>query len=144
MSSMNSSSPSSRIFHQCAHGPDSHRGPQRATDKHVWGSGDTQQVRSSWLPGREGLGAVSAEGTSAHFLPAPFPGQKVFRLFRFHFSTSRRCSCSTAGSLVSRDGVAAGSRKGWIRVISWVTHSPPPPHSCPHLPDPPNLESTGS
>lgn len=96
-----------------------------------------------FLEGR-GLGAVSAEGTSAHFLPAPFLGQKASRLFRFHFSMNKRCSCSTAGSLVSRDGVAVGSRKGWIRVISWVTHNPPLPHSCPHLPDPPNLESIGS
>lgn len=38
------------------------------------------------------LGAVNAQGTSAHFLPGSFPGQKACRLFGFRFSMNRRGS----------------------------------------------------
>ena len=118
-----------------------HKGPLTSMSG---GQGTPNKLDLLGFPEGKGLGAVSAKGTSVHFLPVPFLGQKASCLFRFHFSTNRSCSCSTAGSLVSRGGVAAGSRKGWIRVISWVTCNPPLPHSCPHLPDPSNLESTGS
>lgn len=93
------------------------------------------------------LGAVNAQGTSAHFLPGSFPGQKACRLFGFRFSMNRRGSYGIdlpLWALWSREmGVAASSTKRWVRTLGQVTHGPPLRHSFLHLPDPSNLGSTG-
>ena len=107
------------------------------------GWGTPNKLDLGFLGGKR-LGAVSAEGTPAHFLPAPFSGQKASRLFGFHFSTNRRGSCSHHGLPGLERWSGCGQQEGADQVLSWVTCNPPLPHSCPHLPDPPNLESTGS
>lgn len=83
-----------------------------ATDKHVWGSGATQQVRSSWLPGRErGLGAVSAGGTSSPFPSVPFLGQKASCLFKI-------------STFPQTEGAAAAPPQApWSREAEWLQGS---------------------